>query len=149
MCVLYVMYLMYRFQFFQTGLINKVLESIGMEHFNGLPTPTKVEAPLGDEDNSYESKRDWNNSYAYVIGMMLYLSSNTRQDVSFSIHQCARFIHNTKASCEVAVKRIYWYLQITKDKGLLFNLSKKLVVDFYDDAGFAVLWGYENPQERI
>ena len=35
------------FHFFQTGLIRKVLEATGMEHCNGLPTPTKVEAPLG------------------------------------------------------------------------------------------------------
>ena len=30
------------FKFFQTGLIRKVLEATGMEHSNGLPTPTKV-----------------------------------------------------------------------------------------------------------
>ena len=28
------------FQFFQTGLIHKVLEATGMENCNGLPTPT-------------------------------------------------------------------------------------------------------------
>ena len=33
-------------QFFQTGLIRKVLEATGMEDCNGLPTPTKVGAPL-------------------------------------------------------------------------------------------------------
>ena len=38
------------FQFCQTGLINKVLEATGMEHCNGLPTPTKVEAPLGTDE---------------------------------------------------------------------------------------------------
>ena len=37
------------FQFFQTGLIIKVLEDTGMDHCNGLPTPTKVEAPLASE----------------------------------------------------------------------------------------------------
>ena len=35
------------FQFFQTGLILKVLEATGMDHCNGLTTPTKFEAPLG------------------------------------------------------------------------------------------------------
>ena len=30
------------FKCFQTGLIQKVLEATGMEHYNGLPTPTKV-----------------------------------------------------------------------------------------------------------
>ena len=31
----------------------------------------------------------------------------------------------------------------------MFNLSKKLVVDCYDDADFAGLWGHENPQDPI
>ena len=44
------------FKFCQTVLIRKVLESTGMEHFNGLPTPTKVETPLGTDRNSSEAK---------------------------------------------------------------------------------------------
>ena len=98
------------FQFCQTGSIRKVLEATGMEHCNGLPTPTKVEAPLETDENGYESKRDWPNSYASFIGMMFYLASNTRPDISFALHQCARFTHNTKSSHETAVKRICRYL---------------------------------------
>ena len=49
-----------------------------MEQCNGLLTTTKVEAPLGTDANGSEANRDWPNSYAYVIGMMLYLTSNTR-----------------------------------------------------------------------
>ena len=86
------------FQFLQTGLIRKVLEATGMEDCNGLPTPTKVEAPLGTYLNGSEAKRDWPNSYASVIGMMLYLASSTRPDISFAVHQCAQFTHNTKVS---------------------------------------------------
>ena len=58
------------FQFFQTGLIRKVLEATGMEHSNGFPTLVKVEAPLGTDVNGSEAKRDWPNSYASVIGMI-------------------------------------------------------------------------------
>ena len=117
------------FQFCQTGLIRKVLEATGMDYCNGLPTPTKVEAPFGTDANGYEAKIDWPNSYASIIGMMLYLASNTRLDISFDIHQCAQFTHNTKVSHKTAVKRICWYLQGTKDNGLVFNPPKKLVVD--------------------
>ena len=85
-----------------------------MEHCNGLPTPTKVEAHLGTDANNSEAKRDCPNSYASVIGMVLYLASNTRPDLSFAVHQCDQFTHNTKASHETAVKRICWYLQGTK-----------------------------------
>ena len=74
------------FQFCQTGLIRKVLEATGMENCNGLPTSTKVEVPLGTDVNVSEAKRDWPNSYASVIGMILYLESNTRPDISFDVH---------------------------------------------------------------
>ena len=137
------------FQFCQTGLICKVLEAPGMEHSNVLLAPTKVEAPLGTEVNGSEDKRYWPNSYASVIGMMLYLASNTRPYISFDVHKCARFTHNTKVSHETAVKRICRYLQGTKKNGLVFNPSKKLVMDCYADAYFAGLWGHEDPQDPI
>ena len=81
--------------------------------------------------------------------MILYLASNTRPNISFAVHQCARFTHNTKVSHETAAKRIYSYLQGTKDNGMVFNPSKKFVVDFYADADFSGLWGHEDPQDPI
>ena len=32
---------------------------------------------------------------------------------------------------------------------MMFNPPNKLVVDFYADADFALLWGHENPQDPI
>ena len=81
--------------------------------------------------------------------MMLYIASNTRPDISFVIQQCARFTHNPKVSHEKAVKRICRYLQGTKENSLVFNPSKKLVVDCYADADFAGLWGHEYTQDPI
>ena len=43
------------FQFFQTGLILKVSEDPGMEHCDGFPTTTKVEATLGTDANGSQS----------------------------------------------------------------------------------------------
>ena len=81
--------------------------------------------------------------------MMLYLASNTRPYISFAVHQCDRFTHNTKLSHKTAVKRVFLYIQGNKDNGLVFNPSKKLVVECYADADFAGLWGHEDPQEPI
>ena len=107
-----------------------------MDHCNGLTTPTKFESPLGTYDNGSEAKRDCPNSYDSVKGMILYLESNTRPDISFAVHQCARFTHTTKASHQTTVKRIFLFLQVTKDNRLVFNPPKKLVVDCYADAIF-------------
>ena len=81
--------------------------------------------------------------------MMFYLASNTRQDISFSVNQCARFTHNTKASHKTAPKRICRHLQGTNDNGLVFNPSKKLVADCYADIDCSGLWVHENPQDPI
>ena len=137
------------FQFCQTGLIQKVLEATGMEHYNVFTTPTKLEAPLGTDANGSEGKRDFPNSYASIIGMMLHLVSNTRPDISFAVHWCAQFTHNTKSFHKTAVKSICRYLQGDNDNGLVFNTSKKIVVNFYADADFSGLWGHENPQDPI
>ena len=110
-----------------------------MEDFNGLPTPTKVEALLGTDDNFPEPKIYWTNSYASVIGVVFYLESNTIPDISFSVHQCAWFTHNTKASHETAIKMICRYIQGTKYKGLFLNPPKKLVVDCYAGVDFSGL----------
>ena len=61
------------FQFYQTVLIQKLLEATCMDYFNGVQTPIKVDVPIGTDNNGYEAKRDWTNSYDSVIGMMLYL----------------------------------------------------------------------------
>ena len=44
------------------------------------------------------------------------------------------------------MKRICRYLQGTKDNGLVFNISKELVVDCYADTDFAGMWGHVDPQ---
>ena len=98
------------FQFYQTGLIHKVLEATVMDHCNGFLTPTKFQADLGIDTNVSEDKIYWPNSYVSFKGMMLYLASNTSPDISFVVHRCARFTHNSKASHETDVNRICWYL---------------------------------------
>ena len=47
------------------------------------------------------------------------------------------------------MRRMCWYLKFTKDKDLVFNPPNKMVVDCYDDAYFAGLWGHGNPQDPI
>ena len=82
------------FQFYQTGLIRKVLEETGTNHCNGFTTPNKVESTLATDDNGTEDNIYWSNSYDYVIRMILYLALNTITYIYFAANQCARFTHN-------------------------------------------------------
>ena len=112
------------FMFYQTGLIQKLLNAKVIEHCNGCTTHTKVDAPLGAVENGNEANRDWTNSYAYAIDMIPYLESNKRLYITFFVHQYAHFTHNTKELHEMVVHRICRYFQGTKDKSLVFNPSK-------------------------
>ena len=82
------------FQFYQTGLIRKVLEYTGMEHCNGFPTPTKVGAPLGTDDNGSEAKIDCPNSYASVIGIM-FIWHKTQDYISPLMFTSMASLHTT------------------------------------------------------
>ena len=130
----------------QVGLIEKVLKTMGMTNGNRKKTPAS-RTPLGTDANGAPFNENW--EYASVIGMLLYLSSNSRPDIQFAVHQCARFTHAPKASHAEAVKRIARYLVETKDKGLIFTPTPHIKLDCYVDADFAGLWGYEDDQDPV
>ena len=81
--------------------------------------------------------------------MLLYLSSNTRPDIQFAVHQCARFSHNPKKSHGQAIKRICRYLVGTRLKGITFKPDLTKGLDCYVDADFAGLYGYEDEQDPV
>ena len=87
--------------------------------------------------------------YSTIVGMLLYLSSNTRPDITFAVHQCALYSHNPKQSHAKAVKCIIHYLKETKDKGMTFSPTDEFSVDCFVDADFAGLWGVEYDQDPV
>jgi histone deacetylase 1/2 len=135
-----------KFDLSQTGLINKIISATGMEDCNPISTPTS-KAALGSDRDGDPFNEKW--KYSAVVGMLLYLSSNTRPDITFAVHQCARYSHNPKQSHAKAIKRIIRYLQGTKDKGMTFSPSDDFRVNCFVDADFAGLWGIEYDQDPV
>eukprot|EP00957_Ditylum_brightwellii_P139569 10636819-Ditylum_brightwellii.AAC.1 len=68
-----------------------------MENCNPTVAPTSGPKPLGPDPH---------NKYSSVVGMMMYLASNSRLDTTFAVHQCARFTHGTRHSHEKAILQI-------------------------------------------
>ena len=130
----------------QSGLIDKVLNYANMSDATPQDTPAARE-PLGADKDGLPFKEVW--SYPAVVGMLLYISSNTRPDIQFAVHQAARFTHAPKASHAKAVKRILRYLKGTADKGIQFVPDLNAGLDCYVDADFAGLWGYEDDQDPV
>ena len=128
----------------QTGLIDKVLAETGMKDCNSSEVPA-AEKTLGKDPDGEAHEEHW--SYASVVGMLLYLAGNSRPDICFAVHQCARFTHAPKKSHTAAIKRIVRYLKGTRNRGLVMQPSGAFNVDCYVDADFCGLWGSEDPED--
>ncbi len=130
----------------QKGLIKKAIEYTGLSNATAKDTPA-TKKPLGSDKDGEPFDEEW--SYPAAVGMLLYISSNTRPDIQFAVHQAARFTHSPKKSHGQAVKRIIRYLIGTSDKGIHFEPDLNNGLDCYVDADFAGLYGYEDDQDPV
>ena len=130
----------------QTGLIDRIAAATGLTDSNPNKTPTHQDA-LGKDLEGPAMKEDW--SYRSVVGMLLYLSTNTRPDIAFAVSQVARFSNDPKQSHATAVKTIVRYLVGTRDKGTLVTPTGKMDIKLFVDADFAGLWGYKDKNDPV
>ena len=124
--------------------MSKVLKESNMESYNNAETPAAL-TPLDKYVDGDAFNESWD--YATVIGMRMYLATNSRLDIVHVVNQCARFTQNLKNSHAIGLKRILRYLRGNKDKGMYLNPSNSYNVDCYVDADFDGLW--EDDQDSI
>ena len=122
-----------KFALSQPQLIQKVIKATGMEDCK--PNNTPATEVLGASKHCDKHCEPWD--YASIVGMLMYLSTNSRPDIAFAVHQCARFTHDPRAPHSKAVKQIVRYLKGTKTKGLIFSINPDPTVDCFVDADFA------------
>ena len=115
----------------QPGLIAKVLEAAGMADCNPNATPSSQE-PLGPDLEGDKMDETW--EYALIIGMLMYLANNTRPDIAYAVHSCARYTHHQRKSHGTAVKHILRYLKGTADKGMVIKPNMEQTLDCYVDS---------------
>ena len=121
----------------QTGLIERILVDLGLSS----SASSKV-TPASDILAPHKASPPFDQVFNYrsVLGKIMYLASNTRCELSFSNHQCARFSIDPRVPHGVALKRIGRYLLGTRDKGMIIRPTKDLTLDCYADADFAGLF---------
>ena len=117
-----------------------------MDSSNTAVTPATT-TPLHIDPEGEHFSESW--EYASILGMLMFLSTNSRPDIAYAVNQCARFTHCPRASHAVAIKRIIRYLKGTRDQGMILSPSSTLNVDCYVDADFAGLWKSEDPHDPI
>ena len=83
--------------------------------------------------------KPFNNDFHYrrVIGKLNFLEKSTRPDISYAVHQCARFCEHPKQSHGEAMRRLCRYLEATRDKGIICNPEIDKSYECWVDADFA------------
>ncbi len=131
----------------QPQLIESILKNLKLDGSNAKArsTPTlKTRVLHKDEkgapfDESFHSRS--------VIGKLNYLEKSTRPDISFAVHQCARFSTAPKQSHANAVRYIERYLSGTKDKGINMMPSTKQGFQCFVDASHAGDWKQQSARD--
>jgi len=131
----------------QPGLISNIISLCGLEtESNQHKTPATT--ILNADPSDLEREQTWN--YRSIIGMLAYLSTSTRPDIAFAVHQSACFCTAPKCSRNIAVRRIIRYLKRTKDCGYILHPSSiHHNIDCYVDADFAGLWSPTRASDPI
>jgi hypothetical protein len=157
-----------KLSFTQTGLIDSILRQLDLDttpaeqrdaaadqSMTQSNRATKYQTKTHDtpangityaDSNGLDRQELWN--YRSVIGKLIYLASSTRPDISFAVHQCARYSINPKASHEAAVKRIGRYLLKTRDKGITAKPDPSGSLFAHVDADFAGRWHKNHSELR-
>jgi len=117
-----------------------------MDQASTKPAPAACE-PLGTDANGEPFDEEW--SHPAAAGMLLHISSNTRPDVQFAVHQVARFSHCLKKSHAQAIKRIIRHLIGTREHGIKLEPDLTKGLDCWCDTDFAGLWGHEDDQDPV
>jgi hypothetical protein len=128
----------------QTGLIERILSDLGLSD----STSTK-HVPAVDILSSHKESEPLSGEYNYrsVLGKMMYLSTNTRPDIAFANHQCARWSIDPREPHGVAIKQIAKYLLKTRTKGMIMKPTKDLTLDCFADADFAGMFKRSDPND--
>ena len=126
----------------QAGLIDRVIENLGLNSANGKYTPAKCE-PLTKDVDGDPCQEDFN--VAAVVGQLLYLAGHTRPDIAYAVNCVARYMFCPKRSHELALKQIGKYLKATRGKGMIITPSDNILsIEAFPDADFGGLYGHES-----
>ena len=112
----------------QTRYIESLVERYNLEN-----TPMEVNLKI-EKSDSYEKDIKYRN----LIGALLYISSATRPDISFSVNYLSRYQNCYNETHYKYAMRILKYLYLTRDIKLTYRRNVNCIIDCYVDADWAV-----------
>lgn len=122
------------FQLFQSSYIGKVVNEYGMQDSKNVKTPMDVSYGKSEDSTLLET----NMKYRKLIGQLLYISVNSRPDISAAVNILAQKVANPTMEDWSQCKRVLKYLKSTSQLKLnLSNDENEQSLVGYADANWA------------
>jgi hypothetical protein len=125
---------------FQDAYTKRILAKYGMDTYKGVTTPIQHHFHQLHPDLERAGAQADKESYQSLIGSLLFLSVQTRPDLTFAVGWFSRHCHQPSALHEQGTKHILRYLQGTIALGITFSEGD---IQGFSDASFA-----EDPETR-
>lgn len=119
----------------QTAYVTKIIDRFGMLDSKPVRTPLDYDAHLTATPTDVEPDHSF--PYAMAIGSLMYAAVGTRPDISFAIQYLAQFTSRPSAAHITAVKRIFRYLNGTRNLRLTYRSGGSNTLEGFTDADWA------------
>ena len=111
-----------------------------LDKFNFInikPKSTPMENKLNIEPVDTDVNYNLTKNFQEMIGSLLYLMIHTRPDISFSVTKLSQYNKNANETLLQYAKRVFQYIQKTKNYGIKVDHNKKMILKAYCDASYA------------
>jgi hypothetical protein len=124
----------------QEEYVDGILTRFGMEDCAVSRTPLSTSTKLSEEmspKTEQERERMSGVPYRAAIGSLMYLMVSTRPDLAAAVGLLSRFLNNPGEEHWMAVKKIFKYLQGTRQMGLTYSRKEEVKLEAYTDSDWA------------
>ena len=117
----------------QRRYVNDILKRFKMNECKAVTSPVDTSSRLV----SSSAVTTITAPFREAVGALMHLTTATRPDIAYAVSYVSRFMENPQEEHWTAVKRIFRYLQGTKDYGICYKPSDKIDFRGYSDADWA------------
>ena len=120
----------------QPHLIDEIIRDVNLSsRAQSKSTPAAPTKILHRDQSAPAFNHRFN--YRSVIGKLNFLEKSTCPDISYAVHQAARFSSDPRKSHGEAVERIAQYLKSRRNEGLILDPQSNKSIECYADADFS------------
>lgn len=115
----------------QEKFLEEVLNNFDMQESHPVKNPI-----LRNVDYSKLIKNQTNFPFKRALGSLMWLANYTRPDITYATHYLARFQSNPTEEHWIMMKRIFRYLNGTRNSGITFDKRNETVIEAYVDSSY-------------